>query len=211
MSIDVRIHEGRFKISADGNVSADEQRAIGDQVLELLEKGLLSEDNAMLRKAKKRFRNLRRRGEVRECCIAEELGLPKLDLPRVARLEDGSIWWWLPDWECLSWTRLRFAAHRINGRLFLLPLTASGELLRLLRDRHLRLIRGWSQSYIEKHAAELRDLNEHPANRLQRDFVVETIPFFRHWGDAKYPFLLPHFSPFTPFVDAYNQATRVRD
>jgi hypothetical protein len=210
MSIDLRLGYGTFKIVPDENASTDEQMEIGRRVLDLLQDGYQSEDNAMLRKAKKRFRELRRYDELRELANPEELGLPKLDRPRVVRMDDGTSWWWLPDWECLSWTRLRFAVFRVNGRLCLLPLTASGELLLLLCDRHLRLLRGWSQSYIEKHARDLRDLNETPANRVGKNFVVETIPFFLRWGDVKYPFLTPHFSPFNPFVDAYSQVTRVR-
>jgi hypothetical protein len=210
MCLDLRINASTFKIIPDENAPDWELIEFGNQMLDLLAKGVRSEDNKMLRQGKERFRMFRRYGEVRECCNAEELGLPKLDRPRFVRMKDGSIWWYLPDWETLSWTRMHFGLFRLGGRLLYLPLTGLDELLPLLCDRHLRLIRGWSQSYIEKHSRELRDLNEKPENRTRKDFVVETISFFLHWGEPGYPFLTPHFSPFNPVVDVYGQAMRVR-
>ncbi len=210
MCLDLRIYDATFKIIPDENAPDSELIEIGNRMLDLLAKGVLSEDNRMLRQGKERFRMFRRYGEVRECCNAEELGLPKLNQPRYVRMPDGSIWWWLPDWETLSWSRMHFGLFRVEGRLLYLPLKPGDEVLPLLHDRHLRFIRGWSQSYIEKHAPELRSLNEEPENKTRKDFVVETIPFFLHWGDPGYPVLTPHFSPFNPVVGVYAQATRIR-
>lgn len=205
------VYEGKKKvyIYVHGEVTTEEVIAAGETLLDLAAKGYVFE-NPRLRKGKERFRRDRRHGAVRELTILEELGLERLDRPRVVRHPDGTVSVWLPDWEYLNWLYLTFALHRVEGTPMFLPLRANGELLAKLGPRHVRCLKGCSQSELEKHARDVPGLDKTPG-ALGKPFVVDTIEFFTHINDPRYPFMAWHRAPFNPIADVHRLVTRIRE
>ncbi len=208
MAIEFLLQGKTVRVLPDPHATEREQREASNRLLDLAAEGSRFADNPLIRRGKAKFRALRRRDVIRELADHAELGLEQLEGPRVVRHAGGRVSAWLPDWECLDWIRMTFALCDAKGVRLHLPLRVNGELLLQLRARHIRCLKGWSQSYLEKHARDVPGLLKEPG-KFGEDFVVDTIEFFLHFTHPLYPFMKRQHAPLNPFLGFRDQATRI--
>lgn len=209
MAVKIVIDKKNAWMHCHDECSEDELVAASNRMLDLSDAGYYFPQNPLFLPGKKRFRQERRRNCARECARFEELGLEALgDTPRRIRLPDGRLVVWRADWEYLNRRRYTFALHRVGGRVMYLPLQANGELLEKLTYTHLRCLTGDSQSFLEKWAYALPGAPEY-ARRHGKRFAVDTIQFFSHFNDPRYPVMRLHRDPFNPLPDSAAVAVRL--
>jgi hypothetical protein len=197
MAVVFQVRGREVYVRVSGSPTHAELLRASNKLLTYLARGYRFPQNPRLRPGKKRFRLARVTGVVRELAIDELLGLEVLTEPPITILGEGRFVWCLPDWELLNYWRSTFVTETVDRRPVELPTGADGRVRRFLIARHVRCLAEWSQSKIEKYAAECPGLLKTPG-QFGVPWAVETVEFLRHFGDPQYPFLPRPWRPARP-------------
>jgi hypothetical protein len=185
------VGKNEMHIEVADELTQEEAIAISDRLLDMAGRGVRFVQNPNVRAAKAVFRRRRRRG-IQRSLVPETLLLPA-GLPQhfYRTLPHGQVMKAYPDWELLEWCVVCCFARSIGVRdVVYIPVAVDGAGPRpRLTPDFIRPLMEWSQSYLEKYAAELPGLLKVPG-RYGAPVQVQTLTFLEAVNDPKYPFMV---------------------